>query len=112
MGRIEVAAPKYALLEFCNALRKYVIRAIMNEEDALKALNLLLEASITLIDIDKESLINALKYSLMNHVTVYDSYYIILAHNLNTELYTADEKLLSKLSNIEFRLKHIKEYRS
>ena len=48
----------------------------------------------------------------MNHVTVYDSYYIILAHNLNTELYTADEKLLSKLSNIEFRLKHIKEYRS
>ena len=44
MGRIEVAAPKYALLEFCNALRKYVIRAIMNEEDALKALNLLLEA--------------------------------------------------------------------
>ena len=84
----------------------------MNEEDALRALSLLFEASITLIDIDKELLINALKYSLMNHVAVYDAYYIILARNLNAEVYTADEKLLSKLSNIESRLKHIKEYRS
>ena len=112
MGRIEVVAPKYALLEFCNALRKYVIRGIKNEEDALRALSLLFEASITLIDIDKKSLINALKYSLTNHVTVYDACYIILARNLDTEVYTANEKLLSKLSNIESRLEHREEYRS
>ncbi|ABN69780.1 conserved hypothetical protein [Staphylothermus marinus F1] len=111
LGRIEVVAPIYALLEIYNALTKYYIRKILDREKLSKIIHLLHESRINFINIERTILDKALKYSLENHVTIYDAYYIVLAYELKTITYTADEKLLKNLKNKEPRLKHIKDYR-
>jgi len=59
--------------------------------------------------IEEEAIIEALKYSMEKQITVYDAYYIITAHKLNTHIYTADEKLLRKIGGEEIR--HIADYK-
>jgi len=110
MGLVEATAPKYALLEFSNAMRKYVVKGLMRRDDALRALQLLLRAHVNFIGIDEELTGEALDYGLTNQVTVYDSYYVVLARRLGTVAYTADEKLLRRLRGKEPIIKHIKEY--
>ena len=45
-------------------------------------------------------------------MTVYDAYYVILAKDLGTKFYTADDRLLNKLRNPnEERIAHICGYR-
>ncbi len=109
-GLINVVVPKYALLEFCNALRKYVYMGIMSRDDLNKALQLLKDTEIKYIDINMAYILKTIDYSLENSITIYDAYYIILAHEYNGTMYTADEKLLKKLKNREYRVKHIQEY--
>lgn len=111
LGHVEVVAPEYALLEFTNALRKYVVRGIMGADDALKALQLLLKTRVNFVGIEEELLSEALNYGLGNHVTVYDAYYVVLTRRLRTVMLTADERLLRKLHGMEPVIKHIKEYR-
>ncbi len=110
MGVTEVTAPKYALLEFSNALRKYVVRGGMSGEEALKALHLLLRTRVNFVTIDEGQTREALNYSLRHQVTVYDAYYVVLARRLGVPAYTADGKLLKKLQGKETLIKHIKEY--
>lgn len=109
-GRIEVITPTYALLEFTNTLRKYVIRKLITYKDALIALNLLLETKIKYISIFSDYMDKVLKYSMDNNVTVYDAYYIVLAKENNAYMYTADEKLLSKVEDKEPLVRHIRDY--
>ena len=112
LGCVEAVTPRYALLEFYNALRKYYARGILDREKLAKIVDLFHEVKVTLVDIKRDVLDEALKYSLENHVTVYDAYYIVLAYKLDTLVYTADEKLLKRLEDREPRLKHLKEYRA
>ncbi len=109
LGCVEAVAPTYALLEFYNTLRKYYAKGILDKEKVYKIVGLLHEAKITLVDIERDTLDQALEYSLQNHITVYDAYYIVLAHNLDTVVYTADEKLLKRLGKREPRLKSAAE---
>ena len=109
-GRVNVIAPVYAILEFANSMRKYVIRGILSKDKAIKALEYLKKTSITYVDINFDLAREALKYAIENHVTAYDSYYIVLARKYNTIAYTADEKLLSRLKGRENHIKHIIEY--
>lgn len=114
-GAIDIHAPAYAIIEFSNTLRKYVQRGIMTPENAERALKLLTDFDIAFRALDperdRELIIDVLQYSIKNHVTAYDAYYIMLAHDLGTTFYTADEKLLRKLSDIkEERAKHICDY--
>jgi len=109
-GRVNVIAPVYAILEFANSMRKYVIRNILNKDKAIKALEYLEKTNVTYVDIEFDLARKALKYAMENHVTVYDSYYIVLARKHNTVVYTADEKLLSRLKGRESHIKHIIEY--
>ena len=111
-GYITALTPKYALLEFSNAMRKYVERGILSREDALKALDLLLEAGLKYVDIMPDYLSEALNYGMRKGITTYDAYYLVIAKKTNTNLYTADERLLKKLRDIgEVKAKHIREYR-
>ncbi len=112
LGCIEAVAPRYALLELYSAFRKYYAKRILDLGKLARIVDLLHEARIVLIDIERKTLDDALKYSLENHITVYDAYYIVLAHRLNTLIYTADEKLLKRLINKEPRIKHLKEYKA
>ena len=111
LGCVEAVAPRYALLEFYNALRKYHALGVIDEGKLFRIAGLLHEARVTFVDIERSLLDEALAYSLRNQVTVYDAYYIVLASKLDTVAYTADEKLLRKLEGREPRLKHLKEYK-
>jgi predicted nucleic acid-binding protein len=111
-GRVKILTPAYALLEVADAFRKYVARKIINANDAIEALNILQEFSIQYLDLDRNLLTEALKYSMENHLTVYDAYYITIARKLNSHFYTADEKLLTRIQAKENIAHHIKEYRS
>ena len=109
-GRIKVIAPTYALLEFANTLRKYVVRKLITYKDAVIALNLLLETRIEYVSIFSDYMNEVLEYSMDNNVTVYDAYYIVLAKRNNAYMYTADEKLLDKVKDKEPLVRHIKDY--
>ncbi len=114
-GAIDIYAPSYAIIEFSNAIRKYVQREIMTPEDAEKAMRLLIDFDISFVALaperDEELVLDVLRYSIKNHITAYDAYYIILARDLGTLFYTADEKLLNRLRDIgEERAKHVCEY--
>ena len=109
-GRVNVIAPVYAILEFANSMRKYVIRGILSKDKAIKALEYLEKTNVTYVDIEFDLAREALKYAMENHVTAYDSYYIVLARKHNTVMYTADEKLLNRLKGRENHIKHIIEY--
>ncbi len=109
-GRIRVIAPIYALLEYTNTLRKYVVRKILAKDHVVEAYNLIVEVGIEYEDITSEDTRQALLYSLTNNTTIYDAYYVILAKKYNTVMYTADEKLLATLSDKESRVRHIEKY--
>ena len=108
--RIKVIAPIYALLEYANTLRKYAIRGLIRKEDAYEALNLLIDTGVEYVDITPSYVYEALRYSIENNVTVYDAYYIVLAKKNNAYMYTADEKLLSKVKGEELRIRHVRDY--
>ena len=112
LGCVEASAPHHALLEVYNALRKYYAKGVLDEEKLARIVDLLHEARIVFTSIEREALDEALRYSIENHITVYDAYYIVLAHKLDTLVYTADEKLLKRLAGREPRVKHLKEYRA
>ncbi len=109
-GRIKAVVPIYALLEFCNTIRKYVLLKILDGVTAQKIYDLLMSIDLELVSIDRDLVKDALRYSLEKHVTVYDAYYVVLAYKYDCTMYTADEKLLNKLSNVEKRVKHIRDY--
>ncbi len=111
-GNVVVVVPRYALLEFANALRKYVIKKIIGMNEILTIYRLLVESAPRFVE-EKEGLVNkALDYSIRRGVTIYDAYYIVIAQELNTLVYTADEKLLRQLEGKEQLVRHISEYRS
>ncbi|RLE44945.1 VapC toxin family PIN domain ribonuclease [Candidatus Woesearchaeota archaeon] len=109
-GIVTVTAPLYALLEFTNTLRKYVIRGLLSKDMVIRALKLLEEVDIEYVSMTFDTLREAFSYALEKGVTVYDACYILLARNYGVNMYTADEKLLGKLANEEENVKHIKEY--
>jgi len=108
-GRVRVVAPCTAPVEVASALRKYVVRGILDAGRALRALELLWRAEIELVSVDEGLLRAALEYSLARGVTVYDALYIVLARSLGTVVYTADERLVKSLGG-EGALRHIRDY--
>jgi len=109
-GNVVVVVPWYALLEFANTLRKYVTKKIIGMNEVLAIYRLLIESAPHFIE-EKEKLVSkALDYSVRRGTTVYDAYYIIIAQELNTVMYTADERLLRQLEGKEQLVRHIREY--
>ncbi len=109
-GRVTVVAPFFGLLEFANALRKYVARGVLSGRDALEAYDLLLEVGVEFRRIEESLVRRALQYSNEKGVTVYDAYYIVLAQELSTVFYTADEKLVRRLKGEEPIVRHVCDY--
>jgi len=109
-GSTTVVTPRYALLEFANTMRKYVFRGLIDLEKALKIYELLVESAPQFFEEKEELVKKALDYAMQKGITVYDAYYIILAHEFNTVTYTADERLLTHLKGKEQAVKHIREY--
>ncbi len=110
-GCAKIIIPIHALLEVGDALRKYAKLSYISPNDAIEALNILTEFNLTIVDIVKEALTDAISYSIENSITLYDAYYVILARRKAARFYTADEKLLKKLSRLEPHAYHLKHYK-
>ncbi len=110
-GRVEAHAPDLLLLEAASALRKYAVRGLISEGDAIEALGLIGEAELRLHRVDRQLALEALKLSLELGVTVYDAVYIALALRLSAPMYTADEALLGNKRVASLGLvAHVKDY--
>ncbi len=109
-GRINIVAPVYAMIEYCNALRKYATRKIISREQVMKIYRLFTKIGVNFVTIEQSLLEEALRYGLDNDITVYDAYYIVLTKHYDTIMYTADEKLLRKIEGVEASVRHIKYY--
>jgi len=111
-GVVTIVAPSYAILEFTNTLRKYVVKGILSESDAINALRLLKKMEVEYVPITFDVVEEALSYAFEKGITVYDAYYILLAKKYDAKMYTADEKLLKRIGREEESVKHIKDYTS
>ncbi len=110
-GSITAYAPSLMLLEVASALRKYTLRGILDQAKAEKALSLIAEAGISLVQTDKRLASRALRLSIDTGITVYDATYIVVASLLDAPFYTADGKLLENARIRELGIvRHIADY--
>ncbi len=110
-GYVDLVAPKSFIQEFCNAIRKYVVRGYLKPELANKYIEEASEIPIEYIDTDWNIVKKAYKKALKLSITTYDAIYIVIAEKLNATIITADNKLFNQLKK-HTKITHIKNYRS
>jgi predicted nucleic acid-binding protein len=97
-GAIELIAPDLIWLEIANAHWKAVRQNRCTASDAETSLAILHAQELPTVP--SEQFIDlALRIALQHGRTVYDSLYLALAVTLNSELITADEKLVNALAS-------------
>jgi predicted nucleic acid-binding protein len=105
-GTIDIWSTQLMPFEVLNVLR---YNQHLGQEEVGKASRSLSKFKVALYPILDEiaelSIQDALRYGL----SVYDSSYLALSKFFDKELYTADEKMLSKVRGKE-RVAHLKEY--
>ena len=104
---IDIAAPELLPFEVLNSLR---YNPEFGEKDIKESAKAVEKYSLWLFPIlgklAEKTIENALKYG----ITIYDSSYLSLAKLESKTLYTADEKLLTKLKDNPC-IRHISEYK-
>ncbi len=103
---IEIAAPELMPYEVLNAL-KYT--GMFTEEELTMAARSLSLYGFRLYSLSGKLAEKTVEVAVQNDVTVYDASYVALAEDLNSKLYTADEKLIERVDK-DFVL-HISELR-
>jgi predicted nucleic acid-binding protein len=78
-GRVVVYAPSIVLLEVASALRRYVARRLLTENQALKALQLIEDAGLSLEPIDASLALEALHSAPEYGVTPHGAAYMVVA---------------------------------
>lgn len=80
-------------------------------EDELKEIAKILESlQITLHDIEGGYSATTITIAMRKGLTIYDASYVALALDKQATLYTADERLLKKIADLNIG-KHIREYK-
>ncbi len=95
-GKRGIAAPDILIYEVANALR-YHPRS--TAEDVKAAVHSLLDMNIEIIVPTSSMIDTAIDIAIEDDVTCYDAVYIALALELGEDLFTADEKFVSRLSS-------------
>jgi predicted nucleic acid-binding protein len=97
-GAVELIAPDFIWLEIGNAHWKAVRQNRCTASDAQASLSFLHVQELPTVP--AEQFIDlAFRIALQHSRTVYDSLYVALAVSLNSQLITADEKLVNTLSS-------------
>jgi len=108
-GVVELVAPKSFMQEFCNAIRKYVVRDYLSRDIANQYVEKMAEMPLDYIDLDwgiiGESYAKALELS----ITVYDATYVVIADKLGATIITSDNRLYNQLKD-KVRIMHIRDY--
>ncbi len=95
-GEIIITVPDLILYEIANAL-KY--NSNFNEYDVKSAIDSLFELGIDILAPTENILKNAVDTAFELNATLYDSYYIALARELNFVFVTADIKFYNKIKD-------------
>ena len=106
-GKTDIWSTQLLPFEVLNALRYgpgYGLEELKTAGGALERYRLAL--SPVLGELAEASVSDAVTYG----ITLYDAAYVALARMLGRRMYTADEKLLAKLSRVEHAV-HVEEYR-
>lgn len=96
---VKLCAPVLFKFEFANAIRKYLVRGILNREIADEILAEIGKIPIEYKVMTWENVEEAFNYAVKKNITVYDAIYVILAKKLAGKFVTADTKLCSSLSD-------------
>ena len=94
-GLIDLIAPSLLPYEVLNAL-KY--SGAYGEDELKEIAQTLDDFQFTLFNLEGDLARKAIEIAMRKGVTIHDASYIALAQILNTEMYTADEKLHRKNS--------------
>ncbi|ADY02215.1 hypothetical protein VMUT_2016 [Vulcanisaeta moutnovskia 768-28] len=94
-----------------NALRKYYLRGLVSEDFIRRSLELLRGGLLDIREITWNLIMKASDFSIKHNVTIYDAVHVVLAMELNTVLYTADEALINALGNAPY-IRHVRDYAS
>ncbi len=105
-GLIDLIAPSLLPYEVLNAL-KY--SGAFGEDELKEIAKILDSLQITLYDLKEDYSATTVMVAMRKGLTIYDASYVALAVDKQGILYTADEKLLEKIADLNIG-KHIREY--
>lgn len=94
-GKLDLLAPDLLSYEVVNALKYSKLFPVTDLKDAVAALD---NYGITLIPFKGEFAQKATEIAVKYDITIYDAAYIGLAVFLDIHVYSADKKLISKVS--------------
>ncbi len=97
-GDINISFPDLIIYEISNALR---YNKTLTEKDIEDSINSIMDLNAEIIVPTKELTKLAISIAKRHNMTVYDSYYLALAKELNFSLLTADEELYNKAKDLE-----------
>lgn len=106
-GAIELEAPSLLFYEVINALR---YNPTLGIKDVNTALRLLEDMQIIIHEFSGQLASKAIEIAYKYGITIYDATYVALALIRDATLYTADEEIVSKIS--QENIKHLKELKT
>jgi len=106
-GAVELHAPLLLKYEVYNSLRTYVSRNIITVENAYKLSNIFSQIELNYHEPSWETLQASLKQAVEHDITVYDTTYITLAHELDAAIITADEHLYQKAVDMDVQITYL-----
>jgi predicted nucleic acid-binding protein len=92
-GEIRIFAPELLLVELANALRH---NPLFQAEDVTAAVLSMFDLGIEFLPSHPALLERAVECAFRHRLTVYDGIFVALAETTNSQLLTADEKLLKQ----------------
>jgi len=98
-GKNEVVVPDLLLYEVSNALR---YNPNFDENDVAEAVNSLFDLGMSIIVPTQKVLKSAINLGFERSITIYDSFYVALAKEINFTFITADRKLYQKTKDLSF----------
>ena len=106
-GLVDVVVPSLLYFEVLNAL-KY--SGAFGEDELKKVAHILEDYQFTLYELEGAYAEKAVEIAMRKGITVYDASYVALALIEGVDLYTADEKLLTKTQDLKIT-KHLKNFK-
>lgn len=107
-GKIRIAAPALLIYEVLNAMR---YSGVYSEDELTEIAESINKYGFEIHGFTEPLKEQTVKIALKHDVSIYDATYISLAKTLNTKLYTADDKLISKVAQPNL-VKHISTFPS
>jgi len=105
-GLVDIVAPSLLYFEVLNAL-KY--SGAFGEDELKKVARILEDYQFTIYELEGAYAEKAVEMAMRKGITIYDASYVALALIEEADLYTADEKLLTKTQDLEIT-KHLRNF--